>query len=57
MTCVLSFAAGCATTTIDTYCERTFILEPSERDVEVISISLARQIVLHNYRRESVCEQ
>jgi len=56
MTCAFSFAAGCATTTIDTYCERTFYITPTSADVDAVSIELARQIVQHNSRREAVCE-
>src|SRR5690625_1294635 len=56
MTCALSYVAGCATTTIDTYCERTFYITPTASDVDAVSIGLARQIVQHNKRRQAVCE-
>jgi hypothetical protein len=55
---VVSFASGCGLTpkVIDTYCENTFVIEPTGRDVDVVSDRLARQIVVHNSRRERVCQ-
>ena len=54
-----SFAAGCGLLTpkiVDTYCENTFVFRPTDRDADVVSDRLARQIVTHNNRREVVCK-
>lgn len=56
MTCVVSLLAGCATTVIDTSCDWTFYIRPQAQDVDVVSDSLARQIVTHNNRRLAVCK-
>lgn len=54
MLSVVSWQASCAS--VDTYCLRTFIIEPTEHDVAVVSNQLARQVVTHNNRRQAVCK-
>ena len=54
----VSFAAGCGLLTpkiVDTSCDWTFTMRPEAGDVQVVSSSLARQIVTHNERRAKVC--
>lgn len=59
MTCVVSFVSGCGLLTpkiVDTSCDWTFVFRPEAQDVDVVSDSLARQLVTHNNRRAAVCK-
>lgn len=58
MTFAVSLSVGCglmAPRVVDTYCEKTFIFEPTLMDSKVVSDRLARQIVVHNNRRAKGC--
>ena len=55
---VVSFASVCGLMmprAIDTSCEWTFRFDPTERDADIVSDRLARQIVTHNERRARLC--
>lgn len=50
-----SLSVGCGHQVIDTSCYWTFYIRPEAGDVQVVSSSLARQIVTHNERRAAAC--
>lgn len=59
MTCAAVSISGCGLLTpkiVDTSCDWTFTMRPEVGDVQVVSSSLARQIVTHNERRAVVCD-
>ena len=53
---VMPWISGCAPVTIDTSCDWTDYILVERQDVDVVSDSLARQIVSHNEKRSVVCE-